>query len=117
MASHEFSARNPIEEAILNSLYDALRSDQLSPNEPSSGVAVGALDLRRSAIFLATEANWHMIADDPAFGAAAPAGTPTTQPIPNATAEEREYTREEMRQACRNNYNAGRSSALTPRRP
>ena len=54
-----FSARNPIAEAILKALYDALRSDQMSPNEPPSGVAVGALDLRRSAIFLATEANWH----------------------------------------------------------
>jgi hypothetical protein len=59
MASYEFSARNPIEEAILNSLYDALRSDQASPGEPPSGVAVGALDLRRSGIFLATAANWH----------------------------------------------------------
>jgi hypothetical protein len=49
MASHEF------QDSLLDRLYDALRSDQLSPNEPSSGVAVGALDLRRSAIFLATE--------------------------------------------------------------
>lgn len=54
-AKSQTTARNPIEEAILQALYDALRSDQVSPNEPPSGVAVGALDLRRSAIFLATE--------------------------------------------------------------
>ena len=31
---------------------------------------------------------------------------------PNTTAAEREYTREEMREACRNNYNAGAGTTL-----
>ena len=32
---------------------------------------------------------------------------------PNTTAAKREYTREEMREACRNNYNAGAGTTLS----
>lgn len=62
MADNQTTTRPPDIEALLKALYDALRADQCAAEagkaDPSSGVAVGALDLRHSAIFLAAEANW-----------------------------------------------------------
>lgn len=47
-----------IEEAVLKALYDALRADQTDQLIYNSADTIGKLDMRRSAIFLATKANW-----------------------------------------------------------
>lgn len=90
------SQRDPIpasreEEAFLKALYDALKIDQqnaaLGVADPQSGVAVGMLDLRRSAIFLQVEANWRQWVRTDATARAAKGGRVTRYTVEWAEAQ------------------------------